>query len=70
MSKPEFITDRKGRKKGVLLDIKSYQKLLATLEDLEDTNDILKAERDAKGFIPYDQFRKRLLEQRKKAARP
>lgn len=61
MSKPEFVTDRKGRKKGVLLDIKSYQKLLSDLKDLEDTNDLLKAERGAKGFVPYDQFRKTFL---------
>ncbi len=64
MSKPEFVTDRKGRKKGVLLDIKSYQKLLSDLEDLEDTNDLLKAEREAKEFVPYDQFRKTFLKKR------
>lgn len=64
MSKPEFITDQKGRKKGVLLDIKSYQKLLSDLKDLEDTNDLLKAEQGAKGFVPYDQFRKTFLKKR------
>lgn len=61
MSKPEFVTDPKGKRKAVLLDIKAYKKLLATLEDLEDTNDLLKAEREAKGFVPYDQFRKTFL---------
>lgn len=64
MSKQQFVTDPRGRKKAVLLDIKSYRKLLATLEDLEDTNDLLKAEREAKGFVPYDQFRKTFLKKR------
>jgi hypothetical protein len=64
MAEPEFVTDRKGRKKAVLLDIKSYQKLLAELEDLEDANDLLKAERNAKDFIPYDQFRRNFLKKR------
>jgi hypothetical protein len=64
MSKPEFVTDVRGRKKAVLLDIKSYQKMLATMEDLEDANDLLKAERKAKGFLPYHEFRKTLLKRR------
>lgn len=64
MSKPEFVTDPKGRKKAVLLDIKAYNKLLDDLDDLEDANDLLKAERQAKGFVPYDQFRKTFLKKR------
>ncbi len=64
MSKQQFVTDTRGRKKAVLLDIKSYKKLLATLEDLEDANDLLKAERQAKGFVLYDQFRKTFLKKR------
>jgi len=64
MSKPEFVTDPKGRKKAVLLDIKAYQRLLATVEDLEDANDLLKAERGARGSVPYDQFRKTFLKKR------
>jgi hypothetical protein len=64
MSKPEFVTDPRGRKKAVLLDIKAYRKLLTTLENLEDANDLLKAERQAKGFVPYDQFRKTFLKKR------
>ncbi|HEY2988905.1 MAG TPA: hypothetical protein VGL11_14325 [Candidatus Binatia bacterium] len=63
MSKQQFVTDPRGRKK-ILLDIKTYRKLLATVEDLEDTNELLKAEREAKGFVPYDQFRKTFLKKR------
>jgi hypothetical protein len=61
MPAEQFVTDPKGRKRGVLLDIRAYRKLLATLEDLEDANDLLKAERDARGFVPYDEFRKAFL---------
>jgi hypothetical protein len=64
MSKPEFVTDLRGKKKAVLLDIKSYRKILAAMEDLEDANDLLKAERKAKGFLPYDEFRKVFLKKR------
>jgi hypothetical protein len=64
MSKPEFVTDLQGRKKAVLLDIRAYHKMLATMEDLEDTNDLLKAERKAKGFLPYEEFRRTFLKKR------
>ena len=34
------------------------------MEDLEDANDLLKAERKAKGVVPYDEFRKTFLKTR------
>ena len=34
LKKERFITDDKGRKKAVILDIKFYQELLEDLEDL------------------------------------
>ena len=34
LKKEKFITDDKGRKKAVILDIKHYQELLEDLEDL------------------------------------
>ena len=34
LGKEEFITDDKGRKKAVILDIKLYQEILDDLEDL------------------------------------
>ena len=64
MSKPEFVTDPQGRKRAVLININDYKKLLATMEDLEDANDLLKAERKAKGFLPYDEFRKTFIKKR------
>ncbi len=34
LRKERFITDNKGRKKAVILDIKSYQEILEDLADL------------------------------------
>ena len=34
LGKEKFITDDKGRKKAVILDIKVYQEILEDLEDL------------------------------------
>ena len=57
--KPKYITDSKGHKKAVVINVKDYENLLEFIEDLEDANDLLKAEREAKDFIPYDEFRKK-----------
>jgi hypothetical protein len=59
--KPQFVTDVKGKKTSVILNISDYQNLLEYLEDLEDAHDLLKAEREATGFIAYEIFRKKFL---------
>lgn len=59
--KTEYIVNKKGTKKAVVLSLKEYENLLELIEDLEDANDLLKAEREAKSFIPYDKFRKSWL---------
>ena len=59
----EYVVDGKGHKKSVVLPIKSYQKLLAYLEDLEDAVDLKKAKYSAKSFIDFDHFAKRLKSQ-------
>jgi hypothetical protein len=56
--KQEYIVDKKGSKKAVVLRVKEYEALLDLVESLEDTNDLLKAEREATTFIPYEEFRK------------
>jgi hypothetical protein len=58
---PEYIIGQKGQKKAVILGLKEYGAILDLIEDLEDANDLLKAEREATSFIPYDQFRKTWL---------
>ena len=34
--KPRYLVDENGRRVGVILDIKEYEKLLADLEELQD----------------------------------
>jgi hypothetical protein len=33
---PQYITDKKGKKKSVVLSMKEYKRILEELEDLED----------------------------------
>ena len=59
--KPQYLVDKKGRKKAVLLDIQEYDHILELIEDLEDANDLLRAEREATTFTPYEEFRRTWL---------
>ena len=59
--KAKYLIDEKGNKKAVVIDIKEYQNLMEFIEDLEDARDLLKAEKKATGFTPYEKFRKEWL---------
>ena len=59
--KPKYLVNDKGHKKAVVLSLKEYENIMDLIEDLEDANDLLKAEREATAFIPYDKFRKTWL---------
>lgn len=59
--KPKYLVDEKGNKKAVVLNFKEYENIIEFIEDLEDANDILKAEREATSFTPYEKFRKTWL---------
>jgi len=61
MLEAKYIIDEKGHKKAVILNIDEYRYMKEMIEDLEDANDLLKAEREATSFIPYDEFRKTWL---------
>jgi uncharacterized membrane protein YvbJ len=56
----QYITDEKGKKTSVVIDLRDYKNLMDYLEDHEDAQDLLKAEREATGFIPHEIFRKKL----------
>lgn len=59
--KPKYLVDEKGHKKAVVLSLKEYENVIDMIEDLEDANDLLRAEREATSFTPYDKFRKAWL---------
>ena len=42
----QYITDEKGKKKAVILDLKEYGKLVRALEDLEDKKAFLSVIRE------------------------
>ncbi len=55
LKKETFVTDDKGRKKAVILDIKLYQEILEDLEDLR-----LLAERRDEATSSLEEVEKRL----------
>ncbi|MBI5199194.1 MAG: hypothetical protein HZA09_04170 [Nitrospirae bacterium] len=57
-SHTQYITDEKGRKKAVILDIKEYKKLLHALEDIEDKKAFLSVVRETS--VPYSEIESRL----------
>lgn len=61
--KPKYLVDEKGHKKAVVLSLKEYENIMELIEDLEDANDLLKAEREATSFTPYEKFRKTWLKE-------
>ncbi len=61
--KPKYLVDEKGHKKAVVLSLKEYETIIELIEDLEDANDLLKAEREATSFTSYEKFRKTWLKE-------
>ena len=59
----EYLVDSKGKKKSVLMPIKSYQKLIDYIEDLEDSLALKKAKATAKSFVSFEDLTKRLKAQ-------
>lgn len=59
--KAKYLIDEKGHKTAVVINLKDYNNLLEFIEDIEDANDILRAEKKATGFTPYEKFRQRWL---------
>ena len=53
----QYITDDKGEKKGVIMNISDYQSLMEDVEDLTAC-----AERRDEATIPHEEFLKKLKE--------
>lgn len=56
-----YITDETGKRRGVILDIEEYERLLRALEDLEDLRAADEALREIESgedeVIPWEQVR-------------
>lgn len=54
---PQYIVDDLGKRKGVLLGVEEYQRLLEVLEDQLDAADLDQAVAQELQFAPYEQVR-------------
>lgn len=68
MVKEQFVIDPTGKRVGVLLDIREYERLLAELEELESIRayDAAKAFND--GAIPFDEAMRQIERERGQGA--
>ncbi|MFH1856011.1 MAG: hypothetical protein ABH836_02125 [Candidatus Omnitrophota bacterium] len=57
----EFLVDKKGHPKAVVLKLPEYNKLLKLIEKLEDSLDLKHAIETNSGFISHNELLKRLL---------
>ena len=55
MIEENYVTDKKGRKIAVQVPIKTYEKLLADSEELDDIKQYRKAKTYKSNPIPFDQ---------------
>lgn len=62
LKKEQFLVDKNGQPKAIVLDLSEYNKLLKLIEDLEDSLDLKHAIETSTGFISHD----KLLSQLKK----
>ena len=57
---PKWQVDSRGRRLAVVIDFKSYQKLIAYVEALEETAAIHDIEVNGEEYTSYEDFRKEL----------
>ena len=51
-----YVTDERGNKKSVVLDMNDFERIQNELEDLEDALELEKARKDATGFKKWKDF--------------
>lgn len=52
----QYVTDTKGRKKGVFLTIKEYNRMIEELEDLDDVRLYDQAKARNEKSIPFEEY--------------
>ena len=60
-----FLTDRRGDRIAVVVDLKDYRKMMEQLEDLEDIRACEAAKASNEKPVPYEKVRARILRRRK-----
>ena len=60
MSSVRFLVNDKGRKEGVLIDIKHYEKILDELEELESIRAYDRAKASGDEILPFEKAVKEL----------
>jgi predicted DNA-binding protein len=60
-----YITDETGKRRGVILDIEEYERLLEALEDLRAADEALREiESGEDELIPWEQAKREMEEER------
>ena len=54
-----YVTDKKGNKKSVMLKVTDFEKMREEMEDLEDALELEKARKNATGFMKWKNFIKK-----------
>ncbi len=57
---PQYVVDERGQRRGVLLTVEDYHRILEALEDQLDAADLDEAAASETQFVPYDQVRQQL----------
>jgi hypothetical protein len=64
IKKQEFLVDKNGKAKAVVLSLPEYNKLLEFIEELEDALDLKHAVETCSGFVPHDKLLLNLRKQK------
>jgi hypothetical protein len=59
--KPEYLVDKRGARRSVVLPVRQFNGLMEYLEELEDALDLKKARVSAKGFEELSSLKNRLI---------
>ena len=52
----DYVTDKQGKKKSVVLKVTDFTRMREDMEDLEDALELEKARKDAAGFKTWKDF--------------
>ncbi len=63
--KGRYVVDEKGKKTGVILDIKDYQRMLDELEELESIRAYDSARSSGNEVVPFEEAVKEIEHRRK-----